>query len=325
MSDADCLISVVIGTYNRAELLRVALKTLAAQTLPLAEYEVIVVDNNSTDETARVVEEARQHLPSLRYCFERKPGISVARNHGWRVARGHYVAFTDDDSRLPAEWLATAKRLIFRHAPAAFGGPYLACYDGPKPPWFKDSYESTNVSDTKGYLVGPNLFLRRYLLEATGGFNPALGIVGKRLGYGEEGALLQVVRQRCPGELIHYYPSFYVYHVVRTEKMRLLWQLYRRFVLGRYFYRVYGREYLSLVSCRQQCLRLLKTLKLLIYDHPRQLVRRNRTQYPYYQHYLVEVLGRDLRVAGGMVEQFQQTITRRATCDDFPPSGRPEK
>ncbi len=316
MSGTDCLFSVVIGTYNRAALLRLALRTLSAQTLPLTEYEVIVVDNNSTDGTVRVVEEARRHLPNLHYCFERKPGISAARNHGWRVARGHYVAFTDDDSRLPTEWLATAKRLILMHAPAAFGGPYLACYDGLKPHWFKDRYGCTNLGHkprvvTKGYLPGPNLFFRRYLLEVTGGFNPALGIVGKRLGYGEEGALLQVVLQRCPDALIYYDPSLYVYHVVRTEKMRLLWQLYSRFVQGRYLYRVYGEEYLPFASCQKQCLRLLKTLKLLIYDHPGQLVRRNRTQYPYYQNYLVEVLGRDLRMAGGIVEQLQQTISRR--------------
>jgi glycosyltransferase involved in cell wall biosynthesis len=319
MNDKPYLISVIIGTRNRAALLAVALETLCHQSLAPTVYEVIVVDNGSTDATASVVTAFRQRLPTLRYCFEAEPGISRARNHGWRVAEGQYVAFTDDDSQLPAEWLTTAQQIIQTHAPAAFGGPYFACYAGTKPAWFKDSYGSTKLGDqprslTGSYLPGPNLFFRRDLLSLTGGFDPALGIVGKRLGYGEEGALLQLLRERSPGALIYYDPALYVYHLVRPEKMRLRWQLRRHFVNGRYIYcglgpeRVLGTGASRLLGRRQQARRLLKMTGRLLLRHPWQLWQRDRIQYPYYQQYLVEVVGTDLFKLGGMVEQFQQKL-----------------
>ena len=323
MPDQTYLLSVVICTYNRVALLRSALETICHQTLPTAAYEVIVVDNGSTDETARFVATFRQRLPNLRYCFETEQGISAARNHGWRVAQGAYVAFTDDDSQLPAAWLTTAQQLIQTHAPAAFGGPYVAWYDGPKPRWFKDSYGSTKLGDqpcvlTSGYLPGPNLFLRRDLLQLTGGFDPTLGIVGKRLGYGEEGALLQQIRTRLPHALIYYHPNLYVYHLVRPEKMRLGWQLRRRFVNGRYSYRAQKSAFLPVLGIRQQGRRLVKMLVQLLCIHPLRLLCRDRVQYSYYQHYLMEVVGPDLRKLGGMVEQFQQTLTRQQTKDSAP-------
>ena len=319
MNDKPYLFSVIIGTHNRAALLEVALETLCHQSLAPAAYEVIVVDNGSTDETASVVAAFRQRLPNLRYCFEAVPGISVARNHGWRVAQGQYVAFTDDDSRLPAEWLATAQQISQMHAPAAFGGPYFACYEGAKPAWFKDSYGSTKLGDqpralTSGYLPGPNLFFRRDLLSITGGFNPALGVVGKQLGYGEEEVLLQLVRERSPGALIYYDPNLYVYHVVRFEKMRLRWQLRRHFVNGRYICRGMGPERVlgaaasRLIGRRQQGWQLLKMTGHIFLRHPWRLWQRDRAQYPYYQQYLVEALVPDLFKLGGMVEQFQATL-----------------
>ncbi|MFN8443089.1 MAG: glycosyltransferase family 2 protein [Caldilineaceae bacterium] len=320
MSDQNYLFSVIICTYNRAALLQRALETLCHQTLSMTEYEVIVVDNRSTDETAKIVEDFRQRLQNLRYCFETEQGISQARNHGWCMAQGDYVAFTDDDSQLPAQWLATAQQIIQRYAPAAFGGPYFACYDGPKPLWFKDSYGSTKLGDqprilTNGYLPGPNLFFRRDLLSITGGFDPTLGIVGKQLGYGEEGALLQVVRERCPQELIYYDPNLYVYHLARPDKMRVGWQLRRQFVNGRYSYRVQKSALLPLLRLGQQGWRLAKMLLRLLSSHPLWLLHRDRSQYPYYQHYLIERVGPDLRKLGAMVEQLQQTLTRQQTRD----------
>lgn len=192
MNDKPYLFSVIIGTHNRAALLEVALETLCHQSLAPAAYEVIVVDNGSTDETASVVAAFRQRLPNLRYCFEAVPGISVARNHGWRVAQGHYVAFTDDDSRLPAEWLATAQQISQMHAPAAFGGPYFACYEGAKPAWFKDSYGSTKLGDqprvlTSGYLPGPNLFSGAICLASPAALTRPLGLWANDLAMAKRG------------------------------------------------------------------------------------------------------------------------------------------
>ena len=100
--------SVVIATYNRAADLRQTLASLAGLR-PDGPWEVIVVDNNSPDDTRAVVEQAAATFPvELRYLFEREQGRSPALNTGIRAARGDIIATTDDDVRVPADWLNRA-------------------------------------------------------------------------------------------------------------------------------------------------------------------------------------------------------------------------
>ena len=100
--------SVVIATYNRAADLRSTLASLAGLH-PDGAWEVIVVDNNSTDDTRRAVEEAARAFPvECRYLVERQQGRSPALNAGIRAARGEIVVTTDDDVRVPADWLNQA-------------------------------------------------------------------------------------------------------------------------------------------------------------------------------------------------------------------------
>ena len=97
-------ISVVIATRNRADYLRKALESLAHQTLDPIDYEIIVVDNGSQDETRRVVEKYDTSA-TLRYIFEPIIGLSRARNAGWKNAQGEIIALIDDDAIANAEWL----------------------------------------------------------------------------------------------------------------------------------------------------------------------------------------------------------------------------
>ena len=91
-------LSIIICTHNRSKLIRAALKHLFSQQTGPLTAEIIVVDNNSTDDTAEVVQELVRDAPvEAHYLFEAAQGISYARNTGWRVARAPNVAFTDDD------------------------------------------------------------------------------------------------------------------------------------------------------------------------------------------------------------------------------------
>jgi len=101
-------ISVVICTYNRSKTLGAAIESVAAQSLPRSlGCEILVVDNNSTDETRQVVEGLQQRYPErIRYVFERAQGISHARNTGIREAEAEILAFLDDDEIADTEWLA---------------------------------------------------------------------------------------------------------------------------------------------------------------------------------------------------------------------------
>lgn len=99
-------ISVIVTTYNRAGLLHDALASLAAQELRgEVPYEIVVVDNASTDETAEVVRRFAAGGGAVRYLFEPVPGVAAARNRGVREASGDWLAFFDDDQRADPRWL----------------------------------------------------------------------------------------------------------------------------------------------------------------------------------------------------------------------------
>src|SRR5690349_5231481 len=103
-------VSVCICTYNRCQTLRSALESVLGQEADGVRFEVIVVDNNSTDDTKQVVESfVRRGHSNLRYSFEGRQGLSHARNAGIAVARSPLVAFTDDDIRVAPDWVSTIK------------------------------------------------------------------------------------------------------------------------------------------------------------------------------------------------------------------------
>ncbi|MDH3661367.1 MAG: glycosyltransferase, partial [Alphaproteobacteria bacterium] len=138
--DDEPLVSVVVCTYNRADLLRVCLDSLTCQNA--GGFEIIVVDNNSTDQTRTVAASFAQRVPPVRYVFEPEQGLSAARNRGWREARGRYVAYVDDECRMPVDWIGNMTETIQAHQPEMLGGPYDACFDGPPPDWYRRPYFS---------------------------------------------------------------------------------------------------------------------------------------------------------------------------------------
>ena len=99
-------LSIVICTYNRADLARQAIASVLAQDFPSSEYELLVVDNRSTDHTGAMAQEFCASNPNVRYLIEKEIGLSHARNCGWQAARGEYVAYIDDDCKVPPSWLS---------------------------------------------------------------------------------------------------------------------------------------------------------------------------------------------------------------------------
>lgn len=117
-------VTIALCTRNRAAQLSRALASLCALTVPEGTtWEVIVVDNGSSDETGRVLQEFAGRLP-VRGLFEPVPGLSRARNCALEAARGRYICWTDDDVLLSPQWLAAYLEAFRRHPDAAlFGGP----------------------------------------------------------------------------------------------------------------------------------------------------------------------------------------------------------
>jgi len=130
-------VSVVMSTWNRADVLARALTSLLQQRAAGVRYEVVVVDNNSTDSTRAVVESfLARGSPSLRYLFEARQGASHGRNTGILVARAPIIAFTDDDVTVAPDWIATLKRLLDEHPEVeCVGGRVLPHGDSTLPSW----------------------------------------------------------------------------------------------------------------------------------------------------------------------------------------------
>lgn len=165
-------ISVVVATRDRAESLAVLLSALEQQTLASTEFEVVVVDDGSTDQTPVMLRESQQKraLP-LQVLSPVAPGSgpAAARNAGWRAARGAVIAFTDDDCRPTEEWLERGLEAFVDGSPRVVQGrvekdPELMHLLGPFAHWIE-------VHDAGQGFPTANIFYTRELLERIGGFD----------------------------------------------------------------------------------------------------------------------------------------------------------
>lgn len=180
-------ISVVICTYNRCNDLPFALDSVLAQR-DAPPYEVIVVDNNSTDATAAVVDVRRAANPHLRYVFEPAPGLPRARNAGILSARSPIIAFTDDDIVVADSWVRSVYRAFLQYPNAdCVGGPVLPRWPpSGRPTWFSEVQTAPLALQDKGQrpvfvhrqnaapcLIGANFAFRKSAFAKSGLFDPA--------------------------------------------------------------------------------------------------------------------------------------------------------
>ena len=224
-------ISIVIATYNRAQQLLGTLSSLVEQSLPATEWECIVVDNNSKDETqAAFAEFAEKHREfNLRIVSEQQQGLSFARNRGIEESAGDIVAIIDDDE-LVNQTFATAYLNFFdKHTEAvAAGGRVIPRYPFGKPRWLSHFTEVPIANPTnwgcevrkfpKGKIpAGGNMAFRREILLKYGGFDTTLGRIGGKLTGGEESDLFE--RLSADGVEFWYVPDSAIYHIIAAEKL----------------------------------------------------------------------------------------------------------
>jgi glycosyltransferase involved in cell wall biosynthesis len=233
--------SVVIATYNRARELGETLASLAV--IQCADHwEVIVVDNNSTDDTRAVVETARTDFPvSLVYVNERHQGRSAALNAGFSVTSGDIIVTTDDDVRVPSDWLVRIGEAFDATAGDYVGGRVLPLWSAPPPRWLPDrggplwaaiallDYGSDVIAFGKRVPLGVNMAFRRAAIDVVGGLNPRIGRKAGTL-LGQE-VREWCLRARAAGLRGCYVPSVVVRHVIPRE--RVTKRYYRRWFYWR--------------------------------------------------------------------------------------------
>ena len=221
--------SVVIATYNRAPDLRDTLTSLGGLQ-PDGDWEVIVVDNNSTDDTRTVVEAAQPGFPvPLIYLFEREQGRSPALNTGIRHAKGDIIATTDDDVRVNPEWLDTAAAGLERLGCDYVGGRVLPIWGGRRPAWLPDTncrqwavialldYGPEPMAFGRRVPLGVNMAFRRSAFERAGLLDPQTGRKADTL-LGQE-VREWCIRARAAGIQGYYLPDMTVRHIIPSSRL----------------------------------------------------------------------------------------------------------
>jgi glucosyl-dolichyl phosphate glucuronosyltransferase len=280
-------ISVILCTYNRCQSLVKALESVAVSTLPRwIEWEVLVVDNNSHDQTREVVEEFSGRYPGrFRYLFEPQPGKSHALNAGIQQARGRILAFMDDDVTVEqtwlqnltaglrtGEWAGAGGRILF---PKNFTPPRWLGLDGPHAiasilAFFDLGLEPGELTRPP---IGTNMAFQRTLFDKYGAFRTNLGpqpgneIRGEDIEFGQ--------RVLAADERLRYEPSAVVYHPVPENRLKKSYFLRFCFDHGRSAVRCLGpraaiwgipRNYFSIL--KMGILLLLKSAPWLLTVQP---------------------------------------------------------
>jgi glycosyltransferase involved in cell wall biosynthesis len=225
--------SIIIPTYNRADELRETIRSIAKMTVA-GDWELLVIDNRSTDHTKAVVEQERPSFPApLHYLFEPEQGRYAAVNSGIRAAAGKIIATTDDDARVEPDWLTCAAAALDRLGCDYVGGKVLPLWRGDRPQWLphrpgphwavlalQDHGDQPLEFGVNGipWPLGINTATRREAFERTDLFDNRLG---RKAGTLRNQAQREWhLRARAAGLRGFYVPEMVVHHVVDADRLQ---------------------------------------------------------------------------------------------------------
>jgi len=219
-------ISVILCTYNRAASLLSTLASLACLRMPPdVKWELLVVDNNSKDETRDVVDEfAKTADICVQYLFEGQQGKSAALNTGLSAAKGKIIAFTDDDVVADPDWLLFLTRAFAEYDCAAVAGKIVPVWNHPKPEWLEMEGQQAVLNFDLGVEekqidcppFGANSAFRKETFQKYGVFRLDLGPNGKDRVLSEDTEFAN--RLIAAGEKVWYVPEAIIYHPVDPRR-----------------------------------------------------------------------------------------------------------
>jgi glycosyltransferase involved in cell wall biosynthesis len=247
-------VSVILCTYNRCQSLLKALESVAASQMPdCFEWQVLIVDNNSKDQTREVAEDFCRRDPAhFRYLFEPQQGKSHALNRGVREAEGDVLAFMDDDVTVESTWLSNITTPFEHSTWAGVGGRIVPPLSLSPPPWlalegpydlggilalFDKGREGAELSEAP---FGTNMAFRKQVFEKYGHFRPDLGPCPGSEIRGEDTEFGRRVLKA--GERLWYEPSAIVHHAVPENRLQKEYFLRFLYDHGRASIREKGRR-----------------------------------------------------------------------------------
>jgi glycosyltransferase involved in cell wall biosynthesis len=226
------LLSVVICTYNRDNYLRQCLDHLAQQTALVELFEILVIDNRSTDGTRQVCDAFRDNHPEIQfnYCLEQNQGLSHCRNRGIEESNSELISYIDDDALADTDYVSNLIT-YFQHFPEvdAIGGKVTPIYQSDAPPWMSkyllplvaalDMGLSSKPFKGRKFPIGANMAFRRSVLLEIGTFSTDLGRVGSYLGSGEEKDMFY--RMKKQQKRVDYVPNVHVFHSIPDNRLEI--------------------------------------------------------------------------------------------------------
>lgn len=225
-------ISAIVCTYNREKYLYNVLASIAGNDLDVSKYEIVLVNNNSTDATEAGFQRFKADYPNVStvYCVETNQGLSYARNRGIAEAHGDVVVYVDDDALVNDKYLSTYFDFFENHTEYdAAGGPIIPRYETSEPDWMSHYtrllltgylYKGEKESEFLGgsYPGGGNAAYRKSVFDKVGLFNVDLGRKGVGLMGSEEKDIFDKMRGR--GMRIGYLPTAILYHLIPDFKLQ---------------------------------------------------------------------------------------------------------
>ena len=244
------VIFVIIPTLNRADLLNSALDSLTKQVLNTAEFEVLVIDNGSTDHTREVVTRFNDRLTNLSYYHETEPGLHNGRHRGLKESQGDLLVYADDDIEALPTWLSSVVEAFSHPDVAMVGGNNLPMFLEQPPGWLQRMWERPGLDGGKvlsshsiielpgamrefspSYVWGCNFAIRKSVLMAAGGFNPD-GMPKDLIRFRGDGETHVSNYVESSGLKCLFHPGASVYHKVTPGRMTAAYFRQRGFNQG---------------------------------------------------------------------------------------------
>ncbi len=226
MSTGPIKVTVAIPTYNRADFLRQTLAGIAAQQFPRDHFEVLVIDNNSTDHTRAVVAEFAGATPAPRHILETQQGLDYGRNRAIAEARGDVIVFGDDDILVQPDWLAQMAVPLLADAATrkigAIGGEVIPVFPDGLPDWVREWHaplafrEGTGPLEARHSPMGANLAFPKWVFARLGVFHTALDRAAGNYFSGGDSEMVR--RVRAAGLEVWFAPAAAVKHQMPASR-----------------------------------------------------------------------------------------------------------
>lgn len=238
-------LTVALCTHNHRDRLQRTLRGFVQLVPPGCPWELLIIDNASSDGTPQLLAAADWHTPQMivRVVREEKLGLSNARNRAIQEAKGEYIVFMDDDETPDPNWLGAYHTVILARRPDALGGRIEVMFeDGERPAWLQDDLlgflghldhggAARRLASPGTPIFGGNFAFRREVFDSIGMFDAALGRKGSTNTGGEDTEIYRrMIRSGCN---VWWVPDAMIHHRIQVDKLRRRYFLDLHFRQGR--------------------------------------------------------------------------------------------